>query len=986
MKTLVLIDGHSMAYRMHFALERTNMRTATGTATWAVYGFFNALFSLLKRINPDAMAVSFDIGKTTFRNDMYPEYKAHRSAMPEDMRAQMGAIREGIERLGIPIYEVEGVEADDVIGTLSCQAAKEGYKVQILTGDQDAFQLVADCDPGDDTAGYVEILVPGRTPREDIKWYNREEVYKKWGVWPEQVTDFKGLKGDTSDNIPGVPGIGDKTACKLLTDYQTIENLYAHIEELPANKMKERLVTYKDQAFLSKQLATIIRDVPVSADWEQCHLAIPDFPALMDYFERQEFKGFIKQAPSLLAPFLQGRAEELETIERLEDRNELQFSVVTVEAPDLEELAALKAVDTADTLSVTHEIIRTPAQLNEWIQLIRAEGVVAIDVETTGLDPHTAKLAGIALSVGSDCFEQVERPAMNKLHLSDYPDSFPALSMKSGAHPEAVRNAYVPIRHADQNSELTEADIQAALSPVLADASIIKLIHNLKFEKNIFRQWDVTIEGLVFDTMLASYVQDPDRRAGLKNLSVEIFGKPMCEIKELIGSGKKQILFSDVPVEDAAGYAACDTFTTWMLAAYFAQALNEQQWTLFYEVELPLAHVLADVEWTGVALDTAYLKTLSGELDTRLIQLEKDICVLAGCEFNLNSPKQVGEVLFEKLGIPPSKKTKGKTGYSTDVKVLEQLAGEYEIVRLMLEYRQLFKLKSTYIDTLPELINERTGRIHTNFNQTVTATGRLSSAGPNLQNIPIRSELGAKIRQAFIPGERPGWVLLSADYSQIELRLLAHFSEDPYLMEAFAAGEDVHTATAALVFGMERDKVTKEQRYRAKAVNFGVVYGQSAFGLATTLKIPQKEAGDFINRYFTRYSAVKRFIEHIKSEAHQTGKVQTICGRVRDLSEGLQSSNRGIREFSERAAFNTPLQGSAADLMKVAMIRLHRKLTQSGLKSRILLQVHDELVLEVPDAELAEVEAMTRSAMQLDQPLKVPLVVDVYAGPTWMES
>lgn len=986
MKTLVLIDGHSLAYRMHFALERTNMRLADRTPTWAVYGFFNALFSLLKKIRPDAMAVSFDVGRVTFRNDLYPEYKAHRDGMPDEMRTQMALIREGIEKLGIPIYEKEGYEADDVIGTLSCQAARDGYWVQILTGDQDAFQLVEDLQPADsDPAGRIDVLIPPRTPREDIKTYDREEVYKKWGIWPEQVTDFKGLKGDSSDNIPGVPGVGDKTACKLLTDYRDLETLYEHLADLPAGKLKERLETFREQAFLSKRLATIERNVPLSVNWDDCRLSIPDVPALMDYLEKMEFGSFIKQAPVLLAPFLESQAEVLETRARLEDQNRLEYGAVTTEPPEPHELPGLRPPPSTDVLAVPHQIVTTHAALQAMADQIRRGGAFAVDVETTGLEAHTAEMAGVAVTVG-DGFIRMDRPAVNILKLADYPQSFPALAVKPGSESAPLANYYIPVRHPDLQSELDEAAIRAVLGPLLADEQLIKLIHNEKFEVNMFRQWGLSLGGLVFDTMLASYIEEPDRRHGLKSLSLSLLHQPMCEIKELIGSGKKAILFSEVPVDQAAAYAACDTYTTWQLARHFLSRLSESQWTLFYEIELPLARVLADVEWTGVALDTAYLKQLSGELEARLTVLESDICGLAGCTFNLNSPKQVGEVLFERLGIKPLRKTKGKTGYSTDVKVLEQLAGEYEIVRKMLEYRQLFKLKSTYIDTLPELINERTGRIHTSFNQTVTATGRLSSSNPNLQNIPIRSDLGRQIRQAFVPGERPGWMLISADYSQIELRLLAHFSEDPHLLEAFRKGEDVHTATAALVFGMDIDRVTKEQRYQAKTVNFGVIYGQSAYGLSQQLKIPQKEAAEFIQRYFSRYARVKGYIERIKAEAHRTGKVETLCGRVRDLSEGLQNSNRGVREFSERAAFNTPLQGSAADLMKVAMIRLHRRLREAGLQSKIILQVHDELVLEAPDHEIDTVSELVTWAMQLDQPLKVPLVVDVHVGPTWMES
>jgi DNA polymerase-1 len=1007
MKTLILIDGHSLAYRMHFALERTNMRTEDNRPTWAVYGFFNAIFSLLKKIQPDAIAVSFDVGRITFRNALFSDYKAHRESMPDEMRTQMGLIRQGVELLGIPIYEKENYEADDVIGTLACKAAHEGFWVQILTGDQDAFQLVDDLDPENPAkihAGKIEVLIPSRMPREEMKIYDRQGVFEKWGIYPEQVIDFKGLKGDTSDNIPGIPGVGDKTAVKLLSEYGTLENIYTHVQDMPVNKLREKLETYKDQAFLSKQLATIDRQVPMDVDWNACHLAIPDFPALLAFLEAMEFKTYIKQAATLLAPFLKNLPAEWEKLPGgglsaalLKSASQPNPASKGMVFPGGANRPAIRTLDStlnleSGCIEVPHTIVTTLQQLRELVALIEKHGVFALDVETTGLDVHTVDLAGIAISV-AEGFESYQRPAENILNLKEYPASFEALRLKPASSAElppesfknTVQNFYIPIRQTELASELNETAILDALKPVLCGSSIVKMVHNAKFECNIFRKLGYPLQGLVFDTIIASYIDDPDRRHGLKSLGLEVLSQPMAEIKGLIGSGKKMILFSEVSVEKAALYATCDTFVTLELARYFLEKLDEKQWTLFYEIEMPLAHVLSDLEWTGVSLDTAYLSNLSRELDERLQVLEREIWILAGCEFNLNSPKQVGDVLFDKLGIAATRKTKSKTAYSTDVKVLEQLADRYEIVRELLEYRQLFKLKSTYVDALPSLLNPKTHRLHTSFNQTVTATGRLSSSNPNLQNIPIRSELGRQIRQAFVPENRDGWVLLSADYSQIELRLLAHFSEDPHLVEAFNQGEDIHAATASLVFGLPIDKVTKEQRYRAKTVNFGVIYGQSPYGLAQQLKIPQVEAAQFIQLYFSRYRKVKDYIETIKAQAHEQGKVSTLSGRTRDLSRDLTSTNRSIREFAERAAFNTPLQGSAADLMKIAMIRLQRKLRQEKLESRVILQVHDELVLEVTDDELERVKALVSWAMELDQPLRVPLVVDIYVGPNWME-
>jgi DNA polymerase-1 len=942
MKTLVLIDGHSLAYRMYFALERTGMATRAKQPTWAVYGFFNALFALLKQVSPDAMAVAFDVGKHTFRNDLYPDYKAHRASMPDEMKSQMGLIQQGVRALGIPIYELPGFEADDVIGTLSRQAAEHGdVLVKILTGDQDAFQLVDD--------GRVQVLIPPRTPKEGLSVYDRAGVIGKWGIPPELVVDFKGLKGDTSDNIPGVPGVGDKTAVKLLTQYGSLEGVYQNVGLVNGAKLKESLMTYRDQAFLSKQLATIDRHAPVQVDLEHCHLAMPDKAAWRQFLETCEFRSFLAQGDALIAPFLGADAATATPTDSPSACNECSVDLITTEEG-----------------------------LSQWVQAITQHGVLALDLETTGLDVLTAGIVGVALATGPGLSVETVTLAhpitaqslpLNRLSVSEPADTPPQV-------------AYIPIGHENTPDQLSWETVKAALAPVLANASIPKLVHNLKFERNVLQTHGCPLNGLVFDTMIASYVMDPDRRHGLKQLGPDLLGVSMDEITTLIGSGKKEIPFSQVPVDQAAPYAGKDAQVTWQLAVHFARTLPETRHPLLYWVELPAAAVLASMERTGVCLDTAYLGELSAQLAVGLAQAETDIYALAGLEFNLNSPKQVGEVLFERLDIQPLRKTPTKTAYSTDAKVLEQLAPDYPIIQKLLDYRGLFKLKSTYVDALPALVHPQTGRLHTHFNQTVTATGRLSSSNPNLQNIPIRTELGRKIRQAFVP--QPGWVLLSADYSQIELRMLAHYSNDPHLVAAFNAGEDVHTTTAALVFNVPKEHVTKEMRYQAKTVNFGVIYGQSAHGLSQQLGITRAEAQAFIEAYFARYDHVKACIEKVIADAHATGTATTLMGRVRNLSEGLASSNRGIREFSERAAFNTPLQGSAADLMKLAMVRLQAQLPQ--YPAHLLLQVHDELVLEVAPEAVEPVKALVLEAMQLDQPLRVPLAVDIHTGPTWMEA
>jgi DNA polymerase-1 len=1011
MKTLVLIDGHSLAYRMHFALEHTRMATSQKEPTWAVYGFFNALFSLLKQENPDAIALSFDVGKVTFRNDLYAEYKAHREAMPDPLRQQMAKIREGVERLGIPIYEEPGFEADDVIGTLSRQAADQGVLVRILTGDQDSFQLIDD--------GKVEVLIPSRTPREGLKTYTPEEVEKKLGVRPDQVIDFKGLKGDTSDNIPGVPGIGDKTAAKLLAEFGTLENLYANLDQVSSAKMREKLTTYQEQAFLSKRLATIDRHVPLSVNLDDCHLVIPDMKALIGFLESCEFRSFIQQAPSLLAPFLKGDQAlgELEAAassatpapstpkasakggrsKAPAQNGSGQLALLDAPAQTetaLDEAASQMLLEALAVWRVPHRIIQTEADLAQWVATLQQAQVFALDLETTGLDVLSSQLVGMSFSVAPGVFLPVERPAVNVLGLQDYPTHFQAVLRTSDAPPHSeipFETVYIPLLHEDVAGQcLATETVLNALRPVLASPNTVKVVHNAKFELNMMQTLGCPLGGPVLDTMLLSYVQNPDRRPGLKALALDLLHHRMQEITELIGSGRKEIPFSQVPMVEAAAYAACDAQATLELLAYFLETMPEgthaDRWTLFYEIENPLAAVLARMEREGVSLDVGYLKTLSQELDGKLAAVETAVYQLAGCQFNLNSPKQVGEVLFDKLGIRPLRKTPTKSGYSTDAKVLEALAEEHEVVQKLLDYRQLFKLKSTYIDNLPELIHPKTGRVHTSFNQTVTATGRLSSSNPNLQNIPIRSDVGRLIRQAFVPADRTQCFLMSADYSQIELRLLAHFSEDPFLVNAFNEGADIHAATAALVFNVPIDQVTKEMRYRAKTVNFGVIYGQSAHGLSQQLKITRAEAQQFIDLYFAKYHRVHEYIESVKAHAHETGVVETLCHRIRDLSDGLNSSVRSIREFSERAAFNTPLQGSAADLMKVAMIRLARHLEKEQLATRVILQVHDELVLEGPQAEAEKAEALVRWAMALDQPLRVPLEIDVYVGPSWMET
>lgn len=967
-KTLVLIDGHALAYRMYFALERTGMATKDGTPTWAIYGFFKAIFELLASHKPDAIAMAFDTARATFRTEMYDQYKAHRAEMPEALREQIGILLDGVRLLNIPLFQVHGVEADDVIGTLSRQAiGTDGWKVDILTGDQDAFQLV-------EPDNRVTVLIPGRGPKEGLKRYGWTEVYEKTGVWPNQIIDFKGLKGDTSDNIPGVPGIGDKTAAKLLADFPTLEAVYDNLPQTGSAKLQEKLSLYRDQADLSKRLATIVREVDVSLNLDDCHLDLPNPDALREYFQELEFRQFLAQWDTWLRPFFAlSPASATQTFTPVQ-ATPVQEPVIT------------------DYPAYVPEIITDESALVELLQEIRQTGVMAIDLETTGLDPFTAQPVGIALAVG-DGLTKVERPTTNPLNIKadEYPTT--VITLEAGEAVTRLRSVYIPVGHetleADHH-QLSWETVKAHLKPLVEDPSLLKLVHNTKYETNVLCAWGLCFEPAIWDTMIASYVIAPGRKHGLKALSADQLGLKMASFESIVGKGKTQKLFSQIPIEQAAQYAACDAYATWCLAHLFAKAMSPAQQTLMDELEMPVATILAGIERAGVRVDTAYLADLSQQLGDKLKQLETDIYALAGEPFNLNSPKQLADLLFVKLGIKPLGKTASKSGFSTDASVLEKLAPQHPVVQKMLDYRQLFKLKSTYIDSLPQMIRPATGRIHTSFNQTVAATGRLSSSDPNLQNIPIRSDWGRLIRAAFVPrqagpDEKPWW-LLSADYSQVELRVLAHLSEDPRLVEAFNSGEDVHTTTAALVFGVPLAEVTKAQRYQAKTVNFGIVYGQTSHGLSEQLGISRAEAQAFIDRYFETYPGVKCIMEAVKAQAHTDGTVSTLFGRRRDLREGLESKVRSIREFAERAAFNTPIQGTAADLMKLAMIRVADRLQAEKLRTQLILQVHDEIVLEVPDEELEAVKTLVEWAMQLGQPLRVPLVVDINVAPSWMEA
>lgn len=912
-KTLILIDGHALAFRQYYALERTNMRTSDGVPTWAVYGFFKAIFDLLKNkeLKADAIAVAFDVSHKTFRTETYTEYKSNRSAMPDPMREQMGLIYEGLKAFNIPIYTKEGYEADDVIGTISREACELGHKVLILTGDQDAFQLV-------DKDGCVKVILP--TKGELIE-YNWDRIYEKLGVYPNQVIDYKGLRGDVSDCIPGVKGIGEKTAQKLLARYGTLDAILEDCENIPEKAVKQRICDGREQAKMSQYLATIVRDLDVDFDFDKTKVELPDVSCVTEYLKKMQFYTFIKNINDILYSF--------DKVERV---------VTQVESP--QQLGFFAEVNKDAVFECNNKLIVDSIDFENLIGDLKKQAEFAFKAFVEG-----QSIVGVAFAYDKMSF-------------------------------------YIPVNHSNIENQLAKDEVLNALKPIFENENIKKTVFDAKNQYNILRNYDIYTRGIDFDIMLASYVKDAGRNHELDIQALEHLGHAIEPYGHF--DKKNPLKFSDAPCEKVLTNACDEVYSIFELTKFWKNNLDEAELKLVNDVEVPLAFVLADMEHNGVAIDKNYLISLTAMMDEELRKIEGKIFELAGCSFNINSPRQVGEVLFEKMGLK-AKKKRGKSNYSTNAAVLEELAQDYEIAELILDYRKYAKLKSTYTEALPALIDPKDNRIHTTYNQAVTVTGRLSSTNPNLQNIPIRTEQGNKIRNAFVAQDRENGMILSADYSQIELRLLAHISQDKHLMEAFNNGIDVHTLTASKVFDVSIENVTKDMRYKAKAVNFGIIYGQSKYGLAKALGISNAEAEDFINKYFATYPRVKAYMEGTVREVEEKGFVETIFGRKRYLEAELSSSNAMIREFGKRAAINQPMQGTAADLMKMAMIEFAKNLKENNLKSKMIMQVHDELVVEVYKPELEQVKEFVKEAMELGQPLSVPLVVDINAGESWKE-
>lgn len=940
-KTLILIDGHALVFRQYYALERTDMRSADGTPTWAVYGFFKAIFDLLrnKNIKADAVAVAFDLSHHTFRTKAYSDYKSNRSEMPDEMSVQMRVIYEGLNAFNIPIYTKEGYEADDVIGSISREACELGHKVLILTGDYDSFQLI-------DQNGCVKVIIPSKGELLEYDW---AKVYEKLGVYPNQIIDYKSLRGDTSDCIPGIYGIGPKTAQSLLSKYGSLENVLADCENISEPGTRTKVCEGKEQAKLSKYLATIVRDLDVEFDFGETQIVLPDLTVVSEFLKKYQFHRFLKEINEILSAFDKKKRT------RASKRASSQLSIFSD--------AVANEINKNCEFTYSKKLITDSEDLANLAQNLKQQSLIGFKVYADFTNAITTSLKGISFSYCADYF------ADNRIHYED--------------NSSEIETFYIPLSHSNIENQLKYEDVASVLKPIFEDNKIKKTTFDLKNQYNILRNCGIFMEGMIFDVYLASYVKDPSQSHDLEaqtlnNLNFMISDFANCDKKNPEN-------FDNANADTVLTNVADEVSSILKLSSYWVDWLNEKELNLVYDIEVPLSVVLADMEHNGVSIDVNYLSSLTSVMDERLKVLECDIFNIAGCSFNINSPKQVSEVLYVKLGLH-AKKRRGKDKFSTSAAILEELSQEYEIAGLILEYRKYAKLKSTYTEALPELISPIDNRIHTTYNQAVTLTGRLSSSNPNLQNIPVRTDDGNKIRSAFVAGDKQNGLILSADYSQIELRLLSHISGDKNLLDAFQHDIDIHTITASKIYNVPVEQVTKEMRIQAKAVNFGIIYGQSKYGLAKNLGISNDEAAEFITRYFATYPNIKAYMDATVECAERNGYVETIFGRKRYLAAEFSSSNASIREFGRRAAINQPIQGSAADLMKIAMIDFYKKLKENNLKSKMIMQVHDEIVVDVYKPELELVTALVKDSMENCCKLSVPLRVDVYTGESWQEK
>ncbi|MGI6367676.1 MAG: DNA polymerase I [Anaerolineae bacterium] len=907
---LMLIDGHAMAYRAYFATPP--LTAPNGEPSNATFGFASMLLKVIAEFRPDYVIATFDSGRT-FRHEEYPEYKATRAKMPDDLRVQVERIQSLTETMGIPVKTLEGFEADDLLGTLSHLASEKGLETLIVTGDSDTLQLVTES---------VQVVMPRRT-MSDTRLYDMAAVREQYGLDPRQLIEYKALMGDTSDNIPGVRGVGEKTARRLIGQYGSVDGVYAHLDEIKEARYRTALEKGHEDALLSRHLVTIVCDLDVDLSLEDARWGVFDRVQLMDMLRELGFHSLLDRLPTdAVTP-----GEQLS-------------------------LFATPASTTSDEPRVfgDYTIVDTPALLEKLVSRLREVDLIGLDTETTGVEHMLCRLVGISIATGQG---------------------------------EAW---YVPVGHvaATGEAQLALDSVTHALGPFLADPAKGKVLHNAKFDLIVLERHGMPVRGLCDDTMLAAWLLSPTGRGiSLREQAFQRLSIEMTDTSELIGRGRTQTTMDKVSINAVGMYACADADMTLRLDSVLHTELDErQQGALYADVEVPLVPVLKDMEMHGVLVDVPYLKEMSRSVGQQIAELERGIHALAGHPFNLNSPKQLGEVLFQELNLPVVRRT--KSGPSTDAAVLDQLKDAHPIVAQLLEFRGLDKLRGTYIDTLPRLVNPHTGRVHTSFHQTGTSTGRLSSSDPNLQNIPVRDEMGRHVRRAFVAP--PGHQLLGCDYSQVELRLLAHVSEDPEMIAAFERGEDVHATTAAAIYNLPLSEVGYEQRSLAKAINFGLMYGMSSFGLASRTNLTPEQAAEFIKAYFSRFAGVRKYLDETIALARRQGYVETIMGRRRYFPELAQRSvNPAVRNAAERAAVNMPIQGSAADILKVAMIRLYRELRSGKLDAHMILQVHDELVLEVADDDVDEARALLVETMSHAVDLRVPLQVEVSIGRNWME-
>lgn len=901
-KKLYLMDGTQFAYRAFYAFINRPLRNSRGMNTSAPYGMMLSILKIIDDMKPDAFAVAFDVGKPKERLELYPEYKSTREKMPDELRESLPYIKKLVEAMNIPTLEKDGVEADDLMGTIAKRAEKKDWDVVLVTGDKDFLQLVDE---------HISVLSPSRgaIPTE---WYTAEDADRKFDVGPDKIVDLLALMGDSSDNVPGVKGVGKKTAAKLLSEYEGLDEVYKHLEDIGGATAK-KLEKDKEKAYLSRKLVTIDTDVDFEFDWENAPVSEPIYEELIPLLEELEFT-------SLLDRFHQEWGE--------------------------------KGGERVGELSIEYMLVDDDEKLEELIEKLKEADRFSIDTEATSQHPMKADLVGISLCI------------------------------------EEETAYYIPLAHRKEG-ELLNDDLNLPfdetlkkLRPVFEDDKIGKVGQNLKYDYVVLKRAGIELRGIDGDTMLADYLLAPGAyEHGLDVLSLKHLGHRMQSYKELVCDGNKEYCISEIEPLRVARYAGEDAEIVLRLANFLEGQLEEKDLAELYRtVEVPLVHVLAEMQIAGVRLNTDFLHELSEKLKSELGSLEEEIFKEAGEEFNVGSPKQLSEILFDKLGLPVQKKT--KTGYSTDAEVLETLSTMHALPKLVIKYRELSKLIGTYLDSLPELVNPVTGRIHPTFQQAVTSTGRLSCKDPNLQNIPVRGEIGREIRKAFIPAE--GNVLMSADYSQIELRMMAHISGDENLKRAFNEGRDIHADTASRIFGVDIDSVTPDQRRMAKVINFGVIYGMTPWGVSARLDIDFNEAKKFVDAYFDRYPGVAEYMDKAPEEAKKKGYVETILGRRRYFGDLKRSS--GMKSFVKRAAINTPIQGSAADLIKIAMLRIFDRLVDEGFSSRMILTVHDELVFDTPESEIDKLQGMVQEVMISAMELAVPLVVDIGTGEDWLSA